>query len=142
MSTASARWCSVRDCGRSRSACCSYERARLPRALVDPRIRRFVSGVGEHLVVRHELLALEEIVIVLAVVAGALVVVARESLDGIQRIPHRRQQKFRHPILGAAKDPYTAIARRRRIIGEPGVQQIRVIGFALACRYTAMPGAG
>src|SRR5665647_199955 len=72
--------------------------------------------IEHHLVVQHELLTLEEVVVVLGVVACALVLLAGEALDRVERLPDRGEQILRDAIRGAAQHAHAPIPRRGRVL--------------------------
>src|SRR4051812_17605692 len=66
----------------------------------------------QHLVMSHEGLPLEEEIVVLAVVAGPFVILPREALDRVHRVPVSDQEEVGDLALHAAEQVDAAVAGR------------------------------
>src|ERR671924_204130 len=89
--------------------------------------RRTVSSsaeagrVGVDFVVRALQVALNQEAIVLGVVDRGLVVVTRERLYRVQRLPQREREELGPLAHVAAEHPCSAVARRLGVAGDPRV---------------------
>src|SRR6266480_1377424 len=90
---------------------------------------------------RYMRFALQEIFVVLWIVARSLVVGTRKSSNRVKRFPKRGQNKMRDFAFGSREDVDTAISRRRSIVGKTSLQQITIVRICLARRYAPMPTA-
>src|SRR3569832_271134 len=81
----------------------------------------------QHLVMGHERLALEEEVVVLRIVAGPFVVLPREALERLHRLPMSDQEEVRDLALHAPEHVDAMVAGRVRVTGDAGPQEVLVI---------------
>src|SRR5215208_1734327 len=78
-----------------------------------------------HVVVRALLVALHEVAVVLRVVDRGLVVVARERLDGVERLPEREGDELGALSDVAPEQPRAAVAGRLLVALETGLADVR-----------------
>src|SRR6266700_5685747 len=90
---------------------------------------------------RYIRLALQEIFVVLWIVARLARSRHPQKLESRQKIPKTWQNTMRDFAFGSREDVDIAISRRRSIVGKTSLQQITVVRICLARRYASMPTA-
>src|SRR3954451_19284106 len=91
---------------------------------------------------RALLVPLDEVAVVLGVVDGGLVVVAREGLHGVQRVPEGERDELGEVADVAAEHPGAAVARRLRVAGQAGRLDVVPVLVAVPAADGASPDAG
>src|SRR5215204_4657510 len=97
--------------------------------------------MGVDLVVGGGEIALDQEPLVLRVEDRRLVVVARESLDGLQRVPEREHHELGPVVDIAAKHPDAVVAGTLRIAGHTGLLHVPGVRVAVLLADGALPDA-
>ena len=125
-------------CTRSRTTPSSRRRTSTSSTTSRSRLRR---GLRVHLEVDGPQVALQQEAVVLGVEDGGLVVLAREGLDRLDRVPEREHHELRALALVAPQHPGAAVARRRHIAGDPGLLHVVRVGVGVRAGHCAAPHA-
>src|SRR5829696_1753526 len=93
-----------------------------------------------HLVVSHTRLA-DQVALILRIEHGGLDVIARESADGVLRLPQRQRDELGPLALVAAEHPRAAVARGLAVLREAGVADVLGVLLGILATHDASPGS-